>query len=44
LPSNTSGFRKNQKSQTGFSTSKDYSLTFKGIAQAMAKQWGNYWS
>ena len=44
LPSNTSGFRKNQKHQRGFSNSSDYSLTFKGIAQAMAKQWGNYWS
>mgnify|MGYP003140695421 CR=1 FL=1 len=44
LPSNTSGFRKNQKHQRGFSKSSDYSLTFKGIAAAMAEQWGNYWS
>ena len=40
LPSNTSGFRKNQKSQKGYSDSKDYSLTFEGIANAMAQQWG----
>ena len=41
LPSNTSGFRKNQKSQKGYSDSKDYSLTFQGIADAMAEQWGS---
>jgi len=41
LPSNTSGFRKNQKSQKGYSHSKDYSLTFQGIANAMAEQWGS---
>ena len=41
LPSNTSGFRKNQKSQKGYSDSKDYSLTFNGIALAMAEQWGS---
>jgi hypothetical protein len=40
LPSNTSGFRKNQKSQKGKSASGDYSLTFQGIASAMAEQWG----
>ena len=40
LPSNTSGFRKNQKSQKGYSDSKDYSLTFNGVALAMAEQWG----
>lgn len=40
LPSNTSGFRKNQKSQKGFSNAGDYSLTFQGIAHAMANQWG----
>jgi len=40
LPSNTSGFRKNQKSQKGQSKSGDYSLTFEGIAHAMATQWG----
>ena len=40
LPSNTSGFRKNQKSQKGYSASGDYSLTFQGIANAMADQWG----
>ena len=40
LPSNTSGFRKNQKSQKGFSSNGDYSLTFNGIALAMAEQWG----
>tara|TARA_R110001599_G_scaffold114948_1_gene281168 strand:- start:22 stop:621 length:600 start_codon:yes stop_codon:yes gene_type:complete len=40
LPSNTSGFKKNQKSQKGFSKTGDYSLTFQGIADAMANQWG----
>ena len=40
LPSNTSGFRKNQKSQRGHSGTGDYSLTFQGIANAMAEQWG----
>ena len=40
LPSNTTGFKKNQKSQKGFSKSGDYSLTFQGIADAMANQWG----
>ena len=40
LPSNTSGFRKNQKSQRGHSAAGDYSLTFQGIANAMAEQWG----
>tara|TARA_Y100000004_G_scaffold19772_1_gene20288 strand:- start:193 stop:795 length:603 start_codon:yes stop_codon:yes gene_type:complete len=40
LPSNTSGFRKNQKSQKGFSPNGDYSLTFNGIALGMAEQWG----
>ena len=40
LPFNTSGFRKNQKSQKGYSASGDYSLTFQGIANAMADQWG----
>ncbi len=41
LPSNTSGFRKGQKSTKGkASSSKDYSRTFRGIANAMASQWG----
>ncbi len=41
LPSNTSGFRRGQKSTKGkASSSKDYSRTFQGIADAMASQWG----
>ena len=40
LPSNTSGFRKGQKHQRGRSPSGDYALTFQGIAEAMALQWG----
>jgi hypothetical protein len=40
LPSNATGFRRGQKSQKGFSKAGDYSLTFNGIAEAMAEQWG----
>jgi len=40
LPSNATGFRKGQKSQKGASPAGDYSLTFQGIANAMAEQWG----
>ena len=40
LPSNATGFRKGQKSQKGASPAGDYALTFEGIAEAMAEQWG----
>ena len=41
LPSNTSGFRKGQLSQRGKAkNASEYSLTFPGIAKAMANQWG----
>lgn len=43
LPSNTSGFRKGQKSSRGTAkNAKESSKTFPGIAQAMATQWGNF--
>ena len=42
LPSNTGGKKKGQKYSFGVvQTSKDASITFHGIADAMAKQWGN---
>ena len=42
LPSNTSGFRKGQKSSKGKAQNASlYSRTFQGIADAMADQWGN---
>jgi hypothetical protein len=41
LPSNTSGFRRGQRSGRGHvSGGKDASRTFPGIAAAMADQWG----
>ena len=41
LPSNTSGFRKGQLSQRGKAkNASEYSITFSGIANAMAGQWG----
>ena len=41
LPSNTSGFRKGQVSQRGKAkNASEYSITFSGIANAMAGQWG----
>tara|TARA_R100001086_G_scaffold136040_1_gene70890 strand:+ start:2710 stop:3309 length:600 start_codon:yes stop_codon:yes gene_type:complete len=41
LPSNTSGKKRGQKSSTGeVHNWKDASRTFKGIAEAMADQWG----
>ena len=41
LPSNTSGFRKGQLSQRGKAkNASEYSVTFSGIANAMAGQWG----
>jgi hypothetical protein len=44
LPSNTGwNKRKGQKSQPGFlHNSKKASITFQGIADAMAEQWGNH--
>jgi len=42
LPSNTSGFRRGQKSQRGVvQGGRDASRTFPGIAEAMADQWGS---
>ena len=42
LPSNTSGFRKGQKSSKGVAKNASlYSRTFQGIADAMADQWGS---
>lgn len=41
LPSNTSGFRRGQRSQAGqVHGGRDASRTFAGIADAMADQWG----
>jgi len=41
LPSNSSGFRRGQRSQRGVvHGGKDASRTFQGIANAMADQWG----
>ena len=41
IQSNTSGFRRGQKHHAGIARSvKQRSLTFQGIADAMAKQWG----
>ena len=41
LPSNTGGKKRGQKATTGVvSNSTDSSRTFKGIADAMAQQWG----
>lgn len=43
LPSNTGGVHRGQKYFKGFAkNSKEASKTFKGIAEAMADQWGNY--
>ncbi len=42
LPSNTSGFRRGQKSSRGIAkNAKESAKTFPGIARAMAEQWGN---
>ena len=42
LPSNSAGKKRGQKSSTGVVHNwKDASRTFKGIAEAMADQWGN---
>jgi hypothetical protein len=41
LPSNTSGFRRGQRSQRGHAhTARDAARTFPGVANAMADQWG----
>jgi len=42
LPSNTGGKKKGQKYHYTSISQKDSSKTFHGIAEAMAKQWGNY--
>ena len=42
VQSNTSGFRRGQKHHAGIArSSKERSLTFQGIADAMAEQWGS---
>ena len=42
LPSNTGGKKRGQKHSSGFiKNQKEASKTFKGIAKAMAKQWGS---
>jgi hypothetical protein len=41
LPSNSSGFRRGQRSRPGIvSGGREASRTFHGIADAMAEQWG----
>lgn len=42
LPSNTGGAKRGQKYMYKNITQKDSSKTFTGIAEAMAKQWGEY--
>ena len=42
LPSNTGGAKRGQKYMYKNITQKDSSKTFIGIAEAMAKQWGEY--
>ena len=43
LPSNTGGKKRGQKSSKGVAkNAKESSKTFKGIAEAMAEQWGEY--
>lgn len=43
LPSNTGGKKRGQKATRGVvSTQKEFSKTFKGIADAMAEQWGKF--
>lgn len=42
LPSNTGGKKRGQKYHFTNITQKESSKTFKGIAEAMANQWGNY--
>lgn len=42
LPSNTGGKKRGQKSTKGVvNTKKEFSKTFRGIAEAMAKQWSH---